>query len=153
MATTTGLTNVAKQAAADAVCPSGSVLKGMLIKVGAAGTYDQAYATAYPGAGSWVDEVAAGNGYTQGGITLSGRAGGPASNQGYVDFADLVWNVAAGQTLSATGLAIWDSTLSRWVAFVDFGGTMTVAVPVGGNASTFTVQIPGDGGNGLVRFP
>lgn len=144
MAITTTLTNTAKQAGADAIAPSGSTIKIMLIKVGASGTYDANYSTAYPGAGSWADEVAAGNGYTQGGLTLGTRSAGPSGGQGWVDYADAVWTAVGA--LSAIGAALWDTTLSRWVGFIDFGGTKTAT------DAAFTVQIPGDGGNGLIRI-
>jgi hypothetical protein len=147
MAITTGLTDAAKQAGADAICPSGSTLKLILIKVGAAGTYNAAYSTAYPGAGSFADEVANGLGYTQGGYTLVGRTAGPSGGFGWADYADPTWTVAAGQTLAAIGAGIWDTTLSRWVGFIDFGGTKSVTDP-----GTFTVNLPGDGGPGMARI-
>jgi hypothetical protein len=144
MPITTGLRDVMKQVAADAVCPSGAVLKCALIKVGATGTYDANYGSAYV-AGLGGDEVAAGNGYTQGGVTLGARTAGPSGGQGWVDYPDAVWT-AVGQ-LSAIGAVIYDSTnANRIVGFVDFGGTKTAT------DDTFTVRIPGDGGNGLVRI-
>lgn len=144
MAISTGLTDASKQAAADAVAAPADVVRCILIKVGAAGTYNGAYATAYPGAGLWSDECANGNGYTQGGQVLTGRSGGPAGGQGYVDYADAVW-MASG-ALSAIGAAFWNVTQNRWIGFLDFGGTKTATDDL------FTVQIPGDGGNGLVRI-
>jgi hypothetical protein len=61
-----------------------------------------------------------------------------------VDYADAVWTAVGA--LSAIGAAIWDSTLSRWVGFIDFGGTKTATDDL------FTVQIPGDGGPGFARI-
>jgi len=141
---TTGTTNVVKQAAAEAQFPAGSTIKAILIKVGAAGTYDNTYATPYPGAGSMADEVPTGNGYTAGGQTLAGRTAGVASGIGYVDYSDVVWTAVGA--LSAIGCAFWDVTLSRWAGFIDFGGTKTAT------DGAFTVQVPGDGGSGLARI-
>lgn len=144
MAITTGLTDVIRQVAAEAMAPSAATIKAILIKVGAAGTYGPAYSTAYPGAGSFADEVAAGNGYTQGGLTLGTRSAGViSSSYGWVDYADAVWTAVGA--LSAIGCGFWDVTNSRWLGFVDFGGTKTAT------DAAFTVQIPGDGGSGGFR--
>lgn len=144
MAITTGLTNSIKQVGADAICPAASTLKIALIKVGATGTYDQTYASAYA-AGMGGDECATANGYTQGGISLGTRAAGPSGNQGWVDYADAVWTAVGA--LSAIGAVIYDSSqANRVVGFIDFGGTKTAT------DAAFTVQIPGDAGNGLARI-
>lgn len=144
MPITTGLTNSIKQIGADAICPAASTLKIALIKVGATGTYDPAYASAYV-VGLGGDECATANGYTQGGIALVTRSAGPSGNQGWVDYADAVW-IAVG-ALSAIGAVIFDSSqANRVVGFINFGGTMTET------DTAFTVQIPGDAGNGLVRI-
>src|SRR4051812_23061676 len=123
MAVTTGLTNSIKQVAADAVAPSGSTIKIALIKVGATGTYDKTYASAYVvGLGS--DEVATGNGYTQGGLALGTRTAGPTDRYGWVDYADPVWTAVGA--LSAIAAVIYDSSnANRIIGFIDFGGTKT----------------------------
>ncbi len=143
MAITTGLTDASKQAGANAIANSGDTVVCVLIKVGATGTYNGAYSTAYV-AGMGGDEVATGNGYTQGGVTLGTRTVGPTGGQGFVDYADAVWTAVGA--LSAIGAGFWNSTQSRWVGFVDFGGTKTAT------DAAFTVQVPGDGGNGLIRI-
>jgi hypothetical protein len=146
MAITTGLTDAIRAIGAAAMAPAATI-KAILIKVGAAGTYGPAYATAYPGAGSFADEVASGLGYTQGGFTLANRTAGVlTTSYGWVDYDDPSWTVAAGQTLAAIGVGFWDVTNSRWIGFVDFGGTKSVTDP-----GTFTVNLPGDGGSGCFR--
>jgi hypothetical protein len=144
MAVTTGLVNSIKQVGADAIAPAGSTLKIALIKVGAGGTYDKTYASAYV-VGLGGDEVATGNGYTQGGIALTGRTAGPTDPQGWVDYADAVWTAVGA--LSAIAAVIYDSTnANRVVGFIDFGGTKTAT------DAAFTVNLPGDGGTGTVRI-
>lgn len=143
MAITTGILNAMKQIAADAICPSASTLKIGLIKVGASGTYDQTYSSAYS-TGLGGDECATANGYTQGGISLTNRSAGPSGNVGWVDYDDAVWTAVG--SLSAIGAFIYDTSQSnRIVLFVDFGGTKTAS------DATFTVQIP-DTGTGMVRI-
>lgn len=138
-----GHTNLIKQVAADAIAPAGSILKCVLIKPGAAGMYDRNYSAAYA-LGMGGDEVPNGNGYTQGGITLTGRTSGPTDPLGWVDYTDPVWNAVGA--LSAIGAAVVDTTLgNRFIGFIDFGGTLTAT-----NAP-FTVQLPADGGSGMVR--
>lgn len=144
MAITTGLTSTIKQVGADAVCPAASTLKIALIRVGHAGTYDGAYASAYA-TGLGGDECPTAAGYTQGGLTLGTRAAGPSGGQGWADYADAVWTAVGA--LAAVGAVLYDSTLAnRVVGFIDFGGTKTAT------DAAFTVQIPGDAGNGLVRI-
>jgi hypothetical protein len=144
MAITTGLVNSIKQIGADAIAPSASTLKIALIKVGATGTYDQTYASAFA-TGLAGDECATANGYTQGGIALGTRTAGPSVNIGWVDYADAVWTAVGA--LSAIGAVIFDSSqANRVVGFIDFAGTKTAT------DAAFTVQIPGDAGNGLVRI-
>jgi hypothetical protein len=144
MAITTGLTNSIKQVAADAVAPSGSTLKIALIKVGAAGTYDKTYGSAYV-VGLGGDEVPTGAGYTQGGLALGTRSAGPTDPYGWVDYADPVWTAVGA--LAAIGAVIYDSSqANRVVGFIDFGGTKTAT------DAAFTVNLPGDGGPGMLRF-
>lgn len=143
MAITTGHTAASNQAAANAIAGSGDTVKAVLIKVGATGTYDSAYSTAYA-AGMGGDECPTAAGYTQGGVTLGTRTAGPTGAQGWVDYADPVWTAVGA--LSVIGCGFWNVTQSRWVGFIDFGGTKTAT------DGAFTVQIPGDAGNGLVRI-
>jgi hypothetical protein len=143
MAITSGLTNSIKQIGANAMFPSASTIKIALIKVGAAGTYDKTYGSAYA-VGLGGDEVATANGYTQGGIALANRSAGPTDPYGWVDYDDAVWT-AVGQ-LSAIGAVIYDSTnANRILGFIDFGGTKTAT------DGPFTVTLPGDAGPGMIR--
>jgi hypothetical protein len=143
MAITSGLTNSIKQVGADAMMPSGSTLKIALIKVGATGTYDKTYASAYV-VGLGGDEVATANGYTQGGIALAGRTAGPTDPYGWVDYGDAVWTAVGA--LAAIGAVVYDSTnANRIVGFIDFGGTKTAT------DAAFTVTLPGDAGPGTIR--
>lgn len=143
MPITTSIRDAIKQIGADAMAPSASTLKIALIKVGAAGTYDRTYASAYA-VGLGGDEVATGNGYTQGGIALANRSAGPSSGFGWVDYDNAVWTAVG--TLQAIGAVIYDSTnANRIVGFIDFGGTITATNDL------FTVQLPADGGPGTLR--
>lgn len=143
MAITTTIRNAIKQIAADAMAPSASTLKCALFKVGALGTYDAAYASAYA-VGMSGDELPTAAGYTQGGIALAGRSVGPSGGQGWVDYNDVVWTAVGA--LAAIGAVIYDTSNSdRIVGFIDFGGVKTAT------DAAFTVQVPGDGGNGLIR--
>jgi hypothetical protein len=143
MAVTTCLSDVIRQVAAEAMAPSGAVIKAILVKVGAAGTYNSAYNTAYT-TGLGGDECPTANGYTQGGLTLTGRSAGViTTSYGWVDYADAVWTAVGA--LSAIACGFWDSTNSRWVGWQDFGGTKTAT------DAAFTVAIPGDAGSGGFR--
>jgi len=144
MAITMGMVDLIKQTAADAVCPSGSTIKAALIAPGASGSYGPSYPSPYV-LGLGGDEVATANGYTQGGEALTGRTVGPSGGKGWVDYQNVVWTAIG--SLSAIGAVIYDATESnRIVGFVDFGGTKTAS------DADFTLQIPGDVGNGLVRI-
>ncbi len=78
MPVTSGLSDVIRQLAAEAMAPAGASIKAILVKVGATGTYGPAYNTAYV-VGLGGDEVATGNGYTQGGQALATRTAGVIS--------------------------------------------------------------------------
>lgn len=143
MPITTTLRNAIKQIAAEAIAPAGATIKCALIKVGATGTYDAAYGSAYA-VGLGGDEVATGNGYTQGGIALANRSAGNTGGVGWVDFDDAVWTAVGA--LSAIGAVFYDETNgNRIIGFSDFGGTVTAT------DDTFIVKLPSDGGTGFIR--
>lgn len=91
-------------------------------------------------------EVAAGNGYTAGGVTLSGVTWAYNSGTGKTvfDCNDPSWTATGGDLGPATGLVVYDSTSGKLVGFIDFGGAQTA-----GNSTEFKVAI---NGAGLVRF-
>jgi hypothetical protein len=138
-----GMPNATKQLALDAIAPVASVVKFALIKVGATGTYDRSYATYVLGMGG--DELPTAAGYTQGGITLTGRTEGPTDPNAWVDWNDPVWT-AVGALSSIGGIMYDSSNSNRVIAIFDFGGTITAT-----NGS-FTVNLPGDGGVGTIRL-
>lgn len=139
---TTTLTNQFKQDCLDGVHAAADVYKLVLIKPGFTTNWD-ATVTAYAGAGSMADEVPTGGGYTQGGVTLSGRASGVNAGTGYVDWADVVIGSA---TLSAVGALIVNTSKSNKICSChDFGGTFT------STNGPFTVTIP-SAGTGVHRF-
>lgn len=105
------------------------IYKLALIKPASVGAHGQA-TTNYSDLGA--DEVAAGLGYTTGGVTLTGTT---ASTSGRLtlDWADVAFAVA---TFSAAGWLIYNSSkANRAVAVGSFGGTFT------GGGGTFTVPL------------
>ncbi len=139
---TTTLTTQYKQECQDGVHAAADVFKLVLIKPGF-GTNWGAASTTYAGAGSEADEVPTGGGYTQGGITLTGRTSGINGTTGYVDWADVL---VTNSTISAAGALIVNTSKSnKIVSCHDFGGTITSS-----NAN-FNITIPGSG-TGVLRF-
>jgi len=87
-----------------------------------------------------VGEVS-GAGYTAGGETMTGVSVSP---QGFVNFANVVWNPA---NFTARGALIYNSSkANRAVAVLDFGGDKTAT-------TSFTVQVPPNTAtSALLRF-
>ena len=94
------------------------------------------------------NEVANGNGYTTGGLTLTvsqvPTTGGSPTTTAYINFANAVWTPA---TFSAAGALIYNSSnANRSVAILSFGATKTAA-------GTFTVQFPPAGaGSSIIQI-
>ena len=77
-------------------------------------------------------------------MTLSGRTSGLSSGTGYIDFADVSFNVTGSFT--ARGCIIYNATKSNKVIGVfDFGADKTAT------DGPFQVQIPSTG-TGVIRF-
>lgn len=139
---TTCLTKQYKLDTMDGVHQPGDTYKLILIKPGFATNWDETAAT-YAGAGSMADEVATGGGYTQGGITLTGRSSGLNGSTAYVDWSDVSIGSA---TISAVGALIVNTTrANKIVSCHDFGATVT------SSNSTFAVTIPSSG-TGVLRW-
>jgi len=87
-----------------------------------------------------VGEVS-GAGYTAGGETMTGVSVSP---QGFVNFANVVWNPA---NFTARGALIYNSSkANRAVAVLDFGADKTAT-------TSFTVQVPPNTAtSALLRF-
>jgi len=82
------------------------------------------------------NELATAGGYTQGGVTLAGKAVTEAATTKW-DATDSAWT---GATFTAYHAVIYDSTAGNdLICSIDFGGAKTVA------AGTFTIQWDADG--------
>jgi hypothetical protein len=143
MAITTTLVSTAKLGFLSGAFLSSDVYKIALIKAGATGTYDQAFAGNYlPGL---VEEVTTAGGYTQLGQTLTAIAYSNAANTASVDWADVTWSAS---TISAIGAIIYKSSSLVYnpaIAFYDFGGTIT------STGGAFAIAIP-SAGTGVIRI-
>jgi hypothetical protein len=97
--------------------------------------------TAYSSSG----EVAAGDGYSTGGATLSGFSAALDGDVAVLDFADPTW---AEATITARGGLIYNSSQSnKAVAVLDFGEDVT------STAETFKVTMPAaTGAAGIIRL-
>lgn len=90
------------------------------------------------------NEVANGNGYTTGGLILTGFTTGLASTTAYITFSDAQWTNA---TITARGCLIYNASKdNRAVAVCDFGAN------VSSTNGTFTLDLPSAGANALIRF-
>lgn len=96
--------------------------------------------------GDLTNEVANGNGYTTGGVTLSGITASEddTNHEGRFTFTAPTW---PNSTISATWGAIYDTSTTpanALVELVDFGGTIS------STNDTFTVTPPANGVQALV---
>tara|TARA_R110002012_G_scaffold49467_1_gene127977 strand:+ start:340 stop:762 length:423 start_codon:yes stop_codon:yes gene_type:complete len=91
------------------------------------------------------NEVANGNGYSTGGVTLGSAAVATSGTTVYIDFADPSWTSA---TFTANGALIYNSSNSdKAICVLAFGGDYTVT------NGTFQITFPAaDASNALIRF-
>ncbi len=72
------------------------------------------------------NELANGNGYTTGGVTLANKAVTHSGGTSTFDADDAVWTASGGSIGPTYKAVIYDTTLSnRLIAFIDFGGANT----------------------------
>mgnify|MGYP000223931502 FL=1 len=91
------------------------------------------------------NQVANGNGYATGGVTLGSPAISVAGTTAIVDFADPSWTSAS---FTANGALIYNSSNgNKAIAVLAFGGDFTVTT------GTFTIVFPAaDASNALIRL-
>lgn len=91
-------------------------------------------------------ELAPGNGYTAGGVTLTGVtwAYNAGISKTVFDCADPSWMATGGDLGPAYGAVFYDSTSDKVLAFVDFGQATTA-----GNGTELKINI---NAAGLLRF-
>tara|TARA_R100001369_G_scaffold27768_1_gene49972 strand:- start:32 stop:451 length:420 start_codon:yes stop_codon:yes gene_type:complete len=93
---------------------------------------------------STTNEVANGNGYATGGVTLTSRTVGTSGTTAFFDAADPSWTSAS---FTANGAMIYNSSASnKAIAILAFGGDFTVA------GGTFQIVFPAAGANAIVRI-
>jgi hypothetical protein len=98
---------------------------------------------------SSTNEVANGNGYTTGGVTLSGYATGSVGDgagisAGWISFSNPSW---AAASFTAHGAAIYNSSKSnKIVAIIDFAADYTAT------NGTFTVNLPAAGSKAIITI-
>ena len=123
----------------DFTASTGDTFKMALIDPTMTGTYGAA-STAYTDITGNSDEVANGNGYTTGGVTLTNVTPTTASTSGIYDFSDdpVRWSSAS---FSARAVMLYNDTVTGDLACAvwDFGETKTAS---GGN---FDITLPAAG--------
>jgi hypothetical protein len=138
MPTTTGPTNQWKLDCMQGVNQPADVYKLVLLKPTTTGTYGKASVTYTVGLAG--DEVATGGGYTQGGITLTGRTATLVGDNADTDFDDVAIPTA---TISAAAALIVNTTRANKICgCYDFGAT------VSSTNDTYSVTIP----SGVLRI-
>lgn len=82
---------------------------------------------------SLTNEVASGGGYTTGGATLASVTStqDDTNDRGVMDAADVSWTSA---TFSAAYATLYDTTATKNICCIDFGGTISVS------SGTFSIQ-------------
>jgi hypothetical protein len=136
MAITTTLCNSYKQEVLEGVHSSADTYKLALYT-------DAATLGAATTAYSSTNEVS-GDGYTAGGVELSGFTSGLSGSTAYVTFTD---PAISNATITARGCLVYNSSKSnKAVACFDFGGNVT------STNGTFTIDLPAAGASALVRI-
>ena len=93
---------------------------------------------------SATNEVANGNGYATGGVTLANKAVSTSGTTAYFDAADPTWTSAS---FTANGALIYNSTNGdKAIAVLAFGGDFTVS------SGTFRIVFPAAGANAIVTI-
>ena len=93
---------------------------------------------------SATNEVANGNGYATGGVTLASKAVSTSGTTAYFDAADPTWTSAS---FTANGALIYNSTNGdKAIAVLAFGGDFTVS------SGTFRIVFPAAGANAIVTI-
>jgi hypothetical protein len=106
--------------------------------MGAAFAYNAAHTV-------WADvsanEIAAGNGYTAGGLSLNGQTFGSVGNALVLDADDVQWSASGGDVGPAHHAVIVDTTDgNKLVGAIDFGGAQTA-----GDGTPFKITWSADG--------
>ena len=88
------------------------------------------------------NELAGGNGYTTGGLTLTSVTWTETSGEVTFNFADLEWEATGGSLTGITDMVMYDDTVSGdpLMFAVDLGGSFTI---VDGARIIFQVGTPG----------
>tara|TARA_R110000823_G_scaffold56945_4_gene138316 strand:+ start:306 stop:725 length:420 start_codon:yes stop_codon:yes gene_type:complete len=90
------------------------------------------------------NEVANGNGYATGGVTLSSKAVATTGTIAYFDAADPEWTSAS---FTANGALVYNaSNGNKSIAVLAFGGDFTVA------GGTFKIVFPAAGTGAIIRI-
>jgi hypothetical protein len=93
---------------------------------------------------SATNEVANGNGYATGGVTLANKAVSTSGTTAYFDADDPTWTSAS---FTANGALIYNSTNGdKAIAILAFGGDFTVS------SGTFRIVFPAAGANAIVTI-
>ncbi len=90
------------------------------------------------------NEVANGNGYATGGVTLTNKTVSTSSSTAFFDADDPTWTSAS---FTARGALIYNSTNSdKAIAILNFGGDFTVS------SGTFRIVFPAAGANAIITI-
>tara|TARA_R110000868_G_scaffold174348_1_gene410984 strand:- start:178 stop:597 length:420 start_codon:yes stop_codon:yes gene_type:complete len=93
---------------------------------------------------SATNEVANGNGYATGGVTLANKAVSTSGTTAYFDADDPTWTSAS---FTANGALIYNSTNGdKAIAILAFGGDFTVS------SGTFRIVFPAAGANAIITI-
>ena len=90
------------------------------------------------------NEVANGNGYATGGVTLANKSVSTSGTTAFFDADDPTWTSAS---FTARGALIYNSTNSdKAIAVLNFGGDFTVS------SGTFRIVFPAAGANAIITI-
>lgn len=93
---------------------------------------------------SATNEVANGNGYATGGVTLANKAVSTSGTTAYFDADDPTWTSAS---FTARGALIYNDTNGdKAIAVLNFGGDFTVS------SGTFRIVFPAAGANAIITI-